>query len=136
MATLKWNPPKLPSKKTAEYTWSPVSESGFHYAAVVHNGAKLRNGGDFPPRPWTQRALSEVNLADAFADSFKRTDSLSRAFEDTAQIYNRENQRAIASRVWSWPNKTRRASGELAGRRRDIVDLGNLLDSQRLEFKR
>ena len=134
--SLNWNPPKLPNRATAVYIWDPVSPDGFHYAALVHNGGKFRNGGDYPGRPWTRKALEEANLPDTFADEFKRTGSLERAFESTALAYFRENQKAITSKIWSWPNNTRRASGELAKRRRDIVDLGNLLDSQKLEFKR
>jgi len=136
MPKLNWNAPKISRKTTAQFTWSPVSEDGFHYAALVHNGGFFRLGGQYPARPWTKRALSEVDLVDTFADSFRRSDSLERAFEDTANTFFRENQKAIASRVWSWPNETRRKSGEIAGRRRDIVDEGTLLDSQKLEFKR
>lgn len=133
---LNWNPPKAPTKKTAVYTWSPVSDDGFHYAALVHNGGKLRNGTDYPAREWTQKALEGVDLPEVFADEFKRNDSLEKAFQNTAQTYFRENQRAISSRSYSWPRETLRKSGEIAGRRRDIVDEGNLRDSQELEFRR
>lgn len=133
---LTWQPPKLPRRSTAVFTWDPVSEDGFHYAALVHNGGRFRNGGEYRARPWTQRALEDIDLAETFADEFRRTGSLDRAFEGAALAYARENQRAISSKIWSWPNDTRRKSGELARRRRDIVDEGTLRNSQKLEFKR
>lgn len=133
---LNWKPPKTPSRKTAVYTWDPVSEDGFHYAALVRNGGRLRNGTDYPARKFDEKALEQIDLAETFADEFKRNGSLEKAFQNTALAYARETQRAISSRAYSWPRETVRKSGEIAGRRRDIVDEGNLRDSQKLEFRR
>ena len=136
MPKLNWNPPKPPTRTTATYTWNPQSDDGFHYAALVRNGGTLRSGTRIPPRKWDEYALGKVDLANTFADSFRRSDDLQRAFRDTAQTYNREMQKAIASRIWDWPRRTVRKSGEVVGSPRDIVDTGNLLDSQKLEFGR
>lgn len=41
---------------------------------------------------------------------------------------------AIESRRYDWPGQTLRKSGELAGTRRNIVDLGRFRDSQEVDF--
>ena len=130
MATLRWNPPKL-SAPTAVYEW-PVD-----YAAANHNGATLRNGGTIPARPWTEYPLENgLRLDEDLADNFKRSQNLDSAFRATATTYNRAMQQAIASPVWNWPRRTLRRSGEVAGSPRNIVDEGDLLDSQKLSFER
>ena len=136
MARLNWNPPKLPRNKTAVYTWAPRNESGGGYAAAVHNGARLRNGGEIPARPWTDYALEQTDLPEVYADNFKRTEDHGQAFRATAEDYNTENRKAIEARVWSWPNVTRRRNKTTVSTPRDIVDLGNLRNSQKLEFER
>ena len=42
---------------------------------------------------------------------------------------------AMAGSNWSWPGSTLRKSGETAGRRRDIIDMGRLYESQQIKEK-
>ena len=130
MATLRWNPPTLTSH-TARYEW------GVPYAAAQHEGATLRNGGTIPPRPWTEYPLENgLRLDQDLAGNYRRSQNLDAAFKDTAITYNRAMQEAIASPVWNWPRRTLRRSGEIAGSPRNVVDQGDLLDSQKLSFER
>ena len=130
MATLRWNPPKL-TTATAVYTW------GVPYAAAQHEGATLRNGGTIPPRPWTEYPLENgLKLDEDLADNYRRSQNLGTAFKATATTYNRAMQEAIAASVWNWPRRTVRRSGEVAGSPRNVVDEGDLLNSQKLSFER
>lgn len=52
------------------------------------------------------------------------------AFAATVNQYGAECRNQIESEVWNWPRLTVRSTGEIAGRIRDIVDTGELRDSQ------
>ena len=49
-----------------EFSW-PVE-----YAAQVHEGAKLKGGGEWPARPWTRTALENVDAKSYFEDILRR----------------------------------------------------------------
>ena len=49
-----------------EWTWRT------DYSAVVHEGPKLKNGGELPARPWTKDAEEEVKPLKHFADRLRR----------------------------------------------------------------
>lgn len=57
------------------------------------------------------------------------TPAVERAFIETNLIAGREFQSAIASRVWDWPRLTQRRAGAPVGSPRNIVDMGQLLNS-------
>ena len=42
------------------------------YSSVVHNGANLKQGGNYPGRPWTQTAEREVNPQKRLSDIISR----------------------------------------------------------------
>jgi hypothetical protein len=42
---------------------------------------------------------------------------------------------AMTNANWSWPRQTQRKSGEIAGTSRDIIDMGNLYESQQIKEK-
>jgi hypothetical protein len=42
------------------------------YALIVHEGATLRNGGEYPARPWTKAAVREYQPFKKFAQEVKR----------------------------------------------------------------
>lgn len=131
MPTLRWNPPRPIAQSTAVYEW------GVPYAAIVHNGGTLRNGGDIPERPWTEYARENlIDIEADFANGFRRSGNLAQAFQGTAIAYNRAMQQSISQKVWSWPGPTRRRNGETATSPRDIRDTGELRDSQSLRFER
>jgi hypothetical protein len=56
---------------------------------------------------------------------------LEAALADTAGNLAARFRELIESPVFEWPGQTIRRSGEVAGSPRNIVDLGNLRDSQR-----
>mgnify|MGYP007063390166 CR=1 FL=1 len=49
-----------------EFSW-PVE-----YATQVHEGAKLKGGGEWPARPWTKTALENVDPKSFFETILKR----------------------------------------------------------------
>lgn len=53
-----------------EWTWN------VDYSAIVHNGAALKGGGEYPAREWTKEAEKEVKVENHFTDTF--TDILER----------------------------------------------------------
>ena len=53
-----------------EWTWN------VDYSAIVHNGAALKGGGEYPAREWTKEAEKEVKVENHFSDTF--TDILER----------------------------------------------------------
>jgi len=126
---LKWNAPQRVNPSTAVYEWS------VDYAAVVHNGATLRNGGKIPARPWTVRARQEMDLVDEYVQAYRRTDDLGESLRQTAIAYDRKMAELINTKVWDWPNETRRRNGETAKSPRDIVDTKALAGSQTLRFE-
>lgn len=42
------------------------------YATQVHEGAKLKGGGEWPARPWTETALENVNAKSFFESILRR----------------------------------------------------------------
>lgn len=55
---------------------------------------------------------------------------LDRAFAGMVDDFAAECQDTFDNPIWAWPATTRRRNGELAGTRRDLVDLGDLKASQ------
>lgn len=123
--TLRWKPPRLPTKPVA------VFSNTAEHASIVHNGATLRSGTELPPREFMSGAFGGRNDFDAeayFVNQYR--DSISQAFRRTAQQSNREIKALIKSPVWDWPRETLRRSGLTVRSPRDIVDTGKLLRSQ------
>jgi hypothetical protein len=58
------------------------------------------------------------------------TNQVNAAFAATVNQYAVECRNQIESEVWLWPRLTVRSNNEIAGRIRDIVDTGELRDSQ------
>lgn len=73
-------------------------------------------------------------MATPFINSAAIENVLSQGLEDTADTLFDAYIEAIESPVYKWPNLTIRASGELAGTVRNIVDLGNFRNSQQYEL--
>lgn len=128
--TLKWRPPKLPNRKTAQYVNTAP------YAVIVHEGAFLRSGTVINGRPWMYGAISnELGIdnfvaAEVFAAEYESSGSFTKAFQKTARIGNEHVKRAF-DLGWTWPRETKRRNGQIAGTIRDIVDTGRLKRSQR-----
>ena len=56
------------------------------------------------------------------------------AMKAVAAELNGRFQDAIGSRVWSWPNNTKRSNGKIVGSPRTIVDSGALRQSNALQI--
>lgn len=52
----------------------------------------------------------------------------------TRVLYNQFTEE-FADQKWTWPRKTKRKNGSIAGAVRNIIDTGELLNSQRLDYK-
>jgi hypothetical protein len=59
---------------------------------------------------------------------------VSEAFGNFAKGQDAAYKAAIADNIFSWPNRTRRDNGELAGTTRNIVDSGEFRDSQSVQI--
>jgi len=122
-----WNPPKL-SVNTAIYEWD------VDYAADVHEGVFTDKNSN-PARPWTDDAIGRTNLEQEFRQAYVASEDLDESFQELAQILFNEFHVSMESEIWDWPRQTKRRSGEIVDSPRNIVDLGDLYDSQTLSFE-
>lgn len=122
---LRWNPPR-PTISKATYAWLAP------YAAPVHNGAILRNGGVIQARPWTDEAINDpqTDLEGSFAENYQRTHNLDEAFKDTAYYLAGRFEFMIRDPRWNWEGETVRQNGDTVTSPRDIVDTETLVNSQ------
>lgn len=61
------------SKSEWQFSWDPVSEDGFHYALINHEGATSRTGGTtWPARPWTKRAVRAYKPGEKFVEEVRK----------------------------------------------------------------
>ncbi len=58
------------NRKLNNFTWRWVWD--VEYSSVVHNGAVLKRGGNYPARPWTKTAERVVKLDDFLSDIIRR----------------------------------------------------------------
>ena len=54
------------------WTWNPKSDDGFGYALLVHEGATLSNGTQYPARRWTAVATKKFKPVAQFARNLRR----------------------------------------------------------------
>jgi hypothetical protein len=124
-----WNPPQL-SIHTARYEWD------VEYAALVHEGGITEKGFIYPARPWTDEAVGNLDFEDEFGSSWAKTGSLDDAFREVADELFYQMHVAMEDWIWDWPTTTRRRNGSVIPEGdRDIIDIGNLYNSQSLEFE-
>ena len=58
------------NQKINNYTWE--WRWTVDYSAVVHNGATMKSGSKYPPRPWTKRAALSIAPAKIISDTIRR----------------------------------------------------------------
>ena len=58
------------NQKIGNYTWQWTWN--VDYSATVHNGAALKNGGNYPARPWTTQAVRVVDPQKSISDTLRR----------------------------------------------------------------
>ena len=58
------------NRKIDNFTWRWTWD--VEYSSVVHNGAVLKRGGNYPARPWTKTALRVVKPDDFLSDIIRR----------------------------------------------------------------
>lgn len=121
-----WNPPKIPNL-SARYQWGGAKAP---YAPQVFFGYTSLSDLEVPGRDWVSVAQSNLDIFETFVSHFTTVTALRAAFEMTAMDFGEALKGAIKGDYYSWPRRTRRRSGERVGSPRNIVDLGNLLESQ------
>jgi hypothetical protein len=112
----------------ATFSW------GVRYAAIVHNGATLKNGTVIPARPWTTVALETFDVAKAFETLVAQGLPVETAFKQVAIALGGRFQETMTEEIFDWPNPTNRKDGTVAGTKRNIVDRGMLRASQSVTF--
>jgi len=125
--TLDWHPPEIAPIK-ATFSW------GVDYAAQVHEGAARADGTVQPARPWTDAALIETDVEGDIFDAYQETENVEEAFIAGMWSLFDAFQFMILDPRWYWDRATRRRNRTTVDSPRDIYDLGNLYDSQTLEF--
>ncbi len=123
----RWNPPKFEHTRAVH---------GWHesHAPFVHNGVTRLDGSKMPARPWVDRTLSEIDVKQLIANEIKKAGDISKGFHNANLIIAQYFQMSIESPEWEWDRETRRKNGEIVLSPRNIVDLGNLRDSQDLKM--
>ena len=119
----------------ATYSWGSMGDTGL-YAPQVFFGYTTPSGTELPGRNWIKVALDNIDLETEFKNNFTSIIDIEQAFIKTADKFYDTLQDAFSANVYAWPNITRRRSGEIAGRIRNIVDLQDLKDSQTLIIER
>lgn len=84
-----------------------------------------------------RRLLARQNLAMA---KLRRNDRrlrglLSTAFNRTAREVRDETRANTEAGIWAWPGATQRKNGQVVGSPRNVVDLGEFRDKQRLTIQ-
>lgn len=125
---LDWHPPTV-KPQAAHYRW------GAAHSAIVHEGAVLSNGTVLPPRRFTDHAIAKTPIAATIAVRVQQGQSIDLAFRAAANQLNQAFTDAIESEIWEWPRSTDRRNGETVSSPRDIVDRGELRDSQSMHFE-
>lgn len=130
-----WNKNINISPKTATYTWSA------NYAPIVHEGGTRKDGSDFPARPWVWRTVGlngqerRYDIVQDFNDKIRTANSFDELFEDIATELNSEFRKTIEAEIFAWDATTKRKNSSTVTSPRDIVDLGNLRNSQSMSIQ-
>ena len=127
--SLKWTPPRLPTKKIA------VHENTDPYAAAVHEGARLKIGGTIQARPWMMSAYQGpyggYDAIGQFMSAYRQSSSISKAFRSTASRANNIMRQLIKFNGWPYNATTKRKNGQIVGPpTRNIFDKGGLARAQ------
>jgi hypothetical protein len=130
-----WNKNINISPKTATYTWSA------NYAPIVHEGGTRKDGSDLPARPWVWRTVGlngqerRYDIVQDFNDKIRTANSFDELFEDIATELNSEFRKTIEAEIFAWDATTKRKNSSTVTSPRNIVDLGNLRNSQSMSIQ-
>ena len=58
------------NQKIDNFTWRWTWD--VEYSSVVHNGAVLKQGGNYPARPWTKTAIRVIDPDKIISDTLRR----------------------------------------------------------------
>lgn len=123
MSKLIWNDCTV-EPQSALFGW------GDPKALEVHEGTLRGDGTMTPARRWTDVGLADCDPMKEFVNHFNG--SPEKAFQAMAEELSNSFQEAITAPIYDWDRITLRSTGELVGSPRDIVDTGELRDSQYL----
>lgn len=113
----------IPRKIIATYRWSAP------HAVIVHEGATMRNGTEYPARPFATNTAQEFDFEGEYADRLESSKDFRQSFFEVAENFGEACQGAIKDPRWDWPRQTVRRNGQTVTSPRDIVDTQELLDS-------
>lgn len=117
---LIWQPPKINSMMAHH-------ESGAEHSAFVVTGGYRSDGSIIPGRDFFQAAIAETN--------FEITgDNIQVGFVQIQEELHANIKEAIVSPTWEWNRVTYRENGDVVTSPRNIVDTGELLNSQEWKF--
>lgn len=113
---LIWQPPKINSMMAHH-------ESGAEHSVFVVTGGYRSDGSVMPGRDFFQSAIDKTNFTITNGD-------IETGFNQINEELHINIKDAIASKQWEWDRTTYRRNGEVATSPRNIVDTGELLNSQ------
>jgi hypothetical protein len=64
----------------------------------------------------------------------KVNEAIAGAFETTVEAYADQCQAELESEKWDWPRTTHRQNGEVVTSPRNVIDTGDLINSQEIEY--
>ena len=123
MSKLIWNDCTV-EPQSALFGWADEK------ALEVHEGGFRGDESMMPARRWTDEGLANCDPMKEFVNHFDG--SPEKAFQAMADELSDAFQEAFDAPVYDWDRITLRSNGELVGTPRDIVDTGELRNSQYL----
>lgn len=123
MSKLIWNDCTV-EPQSALFGWADEK------ALEVHEGGFRGDESMTPARRWTDEGLANCDPMEEFVNYFDG--SFEQAFQAMAGELADAFQEAFDAPIYDWDRITLRSTGELVGTPRDIVDTGELRNSQYL----
>lgn len=125
---INWRNIDIKTRK-AIYKWD------VDYAAIVHEGGTTSTKQDYPARPWVNRTVEgRFDIVNAFEQELNTASTYDAMFDNVAEQLGDAFKQSIEAEIYSWDNETKRKNGMIVGSPRDIVDIGDLRDSQTMEL--
>lgn len=114
---ITFNAPKIPAYKARH-------NSDANYSTIVVNGAYRDDGSIMPARDFISDAVAMTDFSICNGADIKQE------FIDINNRLHTNIKSSIQSDKWEWDRETCRKSGQVVDSPRNIVDTGELLNSQ------
>lgn len=122
---ITWHNIQVPTKSKSILKWTE------EYASLVHEG-----NDKYPSRPWVHEARRdfESNFNNYVADALNPAD-YKQTFQNIAEKFGEVCQNKMEESIYEWPRQTKRRNQDIVGSPRDIIDLGDLQKSYRINHE-